>query len=196
MKRVSILILSFILLLNLVAGNTVNVFAKENIANELPILDVSPTATAEGVAIDTSIHINLDPAHKNFNRYKDFIEKGKYTAVLNGNNVDSYFDAELNRVIFYGFSLDLNTDYKVALNFLANAKNNKNNSDMVSEVYSFKTSEEGLPTVRHLDDDGNLYTFTSSQESLIDHLKLKNEEKLKVEELLDPNEKNQWFLRP
>lgn len=196
MKRVSTLILSFILLLNLVAGNTVNVFAKENIANELPILDVSPSANAEGVAIDTSVHIDLDSAHKNFNRYKDFIEKGKYTAVLNGNNVDSYFDAELNRVIFYGFSLDLNTDYTVALNFLANAKNNKNDSDMVAEVYSFKTSEEGLPTVRHLDDDGNLYTFTSGQESLIDHLKLKNEKYLKIEELLDPNEKKSMVSSP
>jgi|GEM_PF-1315134 len=196
MKRVSMLILSFILLLNLVAGNTGSVFAKENIANELPILDVSPTANTEGVAIDSSVHVNLDPAHKNFKRYKDFIEKGKYKAVLNGSDVDSYFDAELNRVIFYGFSLDLNTDYTVALNFLANAKNNKSNSDMIAEFYSFKTSEEGLPTVRYLDDDGNLYTFSSGQESLIDNLKLKNEKHLKVDELLDPKEKDSLVSSP
>lgn len=196
MKRVSMLILSFILLLNLVAGNTGSVFAKENTANELPVLDVSPTENSEGVAIDSSVHVNLDPTHKNFKRYKDFIEKGKYKAVLNGNNVDSYFDAELNRVIFYGFTLDLNTDYTVALNFLANAKNNKSNSDMIAEVYSFKTSEEGMPTVRYLDDDGNLYTFSSGQKSLIDNLKLKNEKHLKLDELLDPKEKDSLVSSP
>lgn len=196
MKRMFMLVLIFIMLLNIVVGNTEMVNAKENAANELPILEVYPAPQSDGVRVDASVNVDLDPSHKNFKRYKDFIEKGKYKAFLNGSEVDSYFDSELNSLIFYGFSLDVNTEYTVALKFLADANNEKNNSDMVSEVYSFKTSAEGLPTVRHMDDDGNLYTFSSGQESIIENLTLENERHLEVDKLLDPKEKDSLLSSP